>query len=182
MLFRSKEIERAAINAVRQPGEKFSCGYPSRQAIYRVAGSFLWCLLPSGRAICYPYPKILEGEFGLQLTYMTVPSQADKQKGKVIDDPKNSSNWARVGTYGGSLFNNIVQGFCRDFLADCMLALDDAGARIVLHTHDDVNIEVDGGKAEGANAAMTEIMRQTPAWAAGFPLKADCKIMQRYGK
>lgn len=177
-----REIQDAAISAVRQPGEKFSCGHPSRQAIYRVAGSFLWCLLPSGRAICYPYPKLLEGEFGVQLTYMTVPSQADKQKGKVIDDPKNSSNWARVGTYGGSLFNNIVQGFCRDLLAESMLALDDAGARIVLHTHDDINVEVDGGKAEGANAGMTQMMRQAPTWAAGFPLKADCKSMQRYGK
>jgi hypothetical protein len=113
---------------------------------------------------------------------MTVPSQADKQKGKVIDDPKNSSNWARVATYGGSLFNNIVQGFCRDFLSDCMLSLDSQGAAIVLHTHDDVNVEVSDEKAEGARAEMQRLMRQPPVWAAGFPLKADCKIMQRYGK
>jgi DNA polymerase len=147
-----------------------------------MVGSFLWCLLPSNRAICYPYPKILAGEYGDQLTYMTVPSQEDKKKGKVIDDPQNSSNWARVGTYGGSLFNNIVQGFCRDFLAVCMLQLDSRGAQIVLHTHDDINIETDNAKSEGARAAMQEMMRQPPDWAKGFPLKADCAVMTRYGK
>jgi DNA polymerase len=178
-----RDIQDAAKNAIRQPGVVFECGYPGRQAKFRVAGSFLWCLLPSGRTICYPYPKILDDEYGGQIMYMTVPSQADKQKGKVIDDPKNSSNWARVGTYGGSLFNNIVQGFCRDLLVDCcLLPLDERGAKIVLHTHDDGNIEVVDAKAEGARAEMQRLMRQPPAWAAGFPLKADCKIMQRYGK
>ena len=173
------DIQRAAIAACRSPGEVHSCGHPSRQARFRAVGSFLWCLLPSGRALCYPYPKILEGEYGPQLTYMTKPGQ---DKTDVIDDPKNASNWARVSTYGGALFNNIVQGFCRDFLADCMLALDEKGAAIVLHTHDDINIEVDNMKAEGARQAMQEMMRTPPAWAAGFPLKADCSIMQRYGK
>jgi DNA polymerase len=177
-----KEIETAAINAVMHPGEAYQCGHPSRPAKYRMAGSFLWCLLPSGRAICYPYPKILEGAYGPMLTYMTVPSQDDKKKSKIIEDAKNASNWSRVGTYGGSLFNNIVQGFSRDFLADCMLRLDAAGAEIVLHTHDDINIEVEDAKTEGARLAMRAMMLGRPAWAAGFPLKAKPQIMQRYGK
>lgn len=177
------QIQRAAVAAVRSPGNAYACGYPGREARFKVVGSFLWCLLPSGRAICYPYPKLLEGEYGPQLTYMTVPSQEDRRKGKVIADPKNSSNWCRIGTYGGSLFNNIVQGFCRDLLVDsCLMPLDEAGADIVLHTHDDGNIEVDVAKAEGARAAMQQMMRTPPAWAKGFPLFAKCEIMKRYGK
>jgi DNA polymerase len=175
-------IQKAAINAVQAPGEIYTCGWPGREAKYRKVGSFLWCLLPSGRAICYPYPKVLEGEFGPQLTYMTVPSQEDRKKGAIIDDPKNASNWARMSTYGGSLFNNIIQGACRDFLADCMLRVDEAGGALVLHTHDDLNVEVDAAKGEGARAAMQEMMRFVPPWAAGFPLHADCKTMERYGK
>ena len=177
-----KQIQRAAINAVSSPGEVYECGYPGRVAKYRVVGSFLWCLLPSGRAICYPYPKLLEGAYGPELTYMTQPSQDDKKKNKIVSDPKNTSNWVRVGAYGGSLFNNIVQGFCRDFLADAMLDLDSKGAVIVLHTHDDVNLEVAAEKAERARAAMSEVMRAPPAWAAGFPLVAKPAIMERYGK
>lgn len=175
-----KEIERAALNAVRHPGETYVCGHPGRQAKYKMVGSFLWCLLPSGRAICYPYPKILEGEYGPQLTYMTVPSQEDRKKGKIIADPKNSSNWARIATYGGALFNNIVQGTCRDFLADCMLRLDDAGLLIVLHTHDSVAGEVDEAKAAQSATLMERMMRQLPTWAGGFPLFAECDVDDRF--
>ena len=177
-----KEIQNAAVNAIRHPGDAYGCGYPGRQAKFKVVGSFLWCLLPSGRAICYPYPKLLEGEYGPQLTYMTVPSQEDKRTGKIIDDPKNASNWARVKTYGGSLFNNIVQGFCRDFLAECMLALDAKGAAIVLHTYDDVNVEVSAEKAVSARAEMERMMKTPPAWATGFPLFSEPAPLARYGK
>lgn len=176
------EIQRAAINAVKNPGEKYSCGHVGRQATFKTAGSFLWCQLPSGRVLCYPYPKILQGEYGPQLTYMTVPSPDDKKKGKIIHDPKNTNNWARVSTYGGSLFNNIVQGFCRDILAECMVRLSDAGAAVVLHTHDDINLEVAEAKSEGARAAMEQMMQTPPAWAAGFPLFAKVDVMTRYGK
>jgi len=176
------QIQTAAINAVRNPGQAYECGYPGRQAKYKVVGSFLWCLLPSGRVICYPYPKLLQGEYGLQLTYMTQPSPDDKKKMKVIDDAKNSNNWCRIGTYGGSLFNNIIQGFCRDFLADCMLELDALGAAIVLHTYDDINFEVALAKAEGARAKLESMMRTVPTWAIGLPLFSKPKIIARYGK
>lgn len=176
------DIQNAAINAVRSPGDSYVCGHPARQAKFKMAGSFLWCLLPSGRAICYPYPKLLEGQFGPQLTYMTVPSQEDRRKGKIIHDPHNSSNWARVATYGGSLFNNIIQGTCRDLLAGVMLQLDAAGAQIVIHTHDDCVIECESEKTEQARVAMERLMRTAPAWAAGFPLHADCGAAMRYGK
>lgn len=173
-------IQDAAIRAVKNPGETFTCGFPGRQAKFKKAGSFLWCLLPSGRAICYPYPKILEGKFGPQLTYVTVPDPA--KPGKIIYDPQNAGNWARIGTYGGSLFNNIVQGMARDLLAYVMIQLEAQGAAIVLHTHDEVAIEVAEEKAERARHAMRGLMCGAPAWAAGFPLFTEPQSMRRYGK
>lgn len=175
-----KQIQKAAVAAVRHPGEAYECGYPGRVAKFKMAGSFLWLLLPSGRAICYPYPKLLAGEYGDQLTYFSVPSQEDKRRSKIIDDPKNASNWARVGTYGGSLFNNIVQGTCRDFLAECMLHLDDKGATISLHTHDSIALEIEAAKAENARKAMEDLMRTLPVWAKGFPLFAECDVEMRF--
>lgn len=172
-----RAIENAAIAAVRTPETIYECGYPGRQAKFKMSGSFLWCLLPSERAICFPYPKLLDGKYGQQLTYMTVPSQSDKTKGKIIHDTSNSHNWARVSTYGGSLFNNIVQGFCRDLLAEAMFSLP-----VVIHTHDDIVLEVDRDRAEEAKDLLEIAMRRVPPWAAGLPLKADCSIMQRYGK
>lgn len=172
-------LERAAVSAVQNPGAIFSAGHPGREVKYRVAGSFLWCLLPSGRALCYPYPKVLEGDYGPQLTYMKVPSPDAADKGKVIHDPHNSSNWARVKTYGGSLMENVIQAICRDLLVDVLLPLNKA---VVLHVHDEVVIEVPREKAEDARVAMQKIMCAPPSWAAGFPLFAECKTMGRYGK
>jgi len=176
------DIQGAAIRAVENPGNVYECGHPGRQAKFRKVGSFLWCLLPSGRAICYPYAKILQGEFGPQLTYMTSPSPDDRRKGKIIYDPLNSSNWARVSTYGGSLFNNIVQGMCRDILAETMLKMEAAGLPVVLHVHDEAVGEVDQAIAEEKRLVMQQMMRTPPAWAKGFPLWADCSVMVRYGK
>ena len=172
-------LERAAIGAVENPGKAFSAGHPGREVRYKVAGSFLWCLLPSGRALCYPYPKVLEGEYGPQLTYMKVPSPDAADKGKIIDDPKNTSNWARIKTYGGSLMENVIQAICRDVLVDAMLPFCD---NVVLHVHDEIVLEVDEAKGEDARVKLEQAMRTAPAWAAGFPLFAKCKVMRRYGK
>ena len=171
-------LQRAAIDAVRNPGEKFGVGVVGRQAFFKVAGSFLWCLLPSGRAICFPYPKVLEGEYGPQLTYMTVPDPNKPEK--IVADPKNASNWARVSTYGGALLNRVVQGFCRDFLADGMLPLHEQGAPLILHTHDSLALEIEAEKASRVRDYLEQSMRTAPAWAQGFPLIAKPEIVARY--
>lgn len=119
-------LQRAAIAAVENPGKAYTAGHPGRHVTYKVSGSFLWCLLPSGRCLCYPYPKVLEGKFGPQLTYMTVPNADDAKKGRLVEDAANSPKWTRVSTYGGSLLENVVQAICRDLLVDSMLDLDES--------------------------------------------------------
>jgi DNA polymerase len=171
-----RTLQRAAIAAVEHTGETHVAGAPGRQVKFKVVGSFLWCLLPSGRALCYPYPKILPGAYGDQLTYMTVPGQ---DKSSVIADPANTGGWARVGTYGGSLLENIIQALCRDLLVHCMLQMQDF---VVLHVHDEIVIEVPEAQAERARERMQQVMRLPPEWAKGFPLWAECKVMRRYGK
>ena len=49
-----KQIQGAAINAIRNPGQAYECGHPSRQAKFKMVGSFLWLLLPSERTLGYP--------------------------------------------------------------------------------------------------------------------------------
>lgn len=170
-------IEKAAVSAIQNPGQVFECGWPGREAKFKKVGSFLWCLLPSGRAVCYPYPKLLQGMYGPQVTYMTVPGQ---DKSATIADPKNTSNWARVSAYGGSFFNNICQGTTRDFLAEGMLRLDARGVPIVLHTHDNVAAEVNAARAEEARKLIQQDMITLPTWATGFPLAMDCHVEARY--
>lgn len=175
-------LQDAALNAVRQPGQVFQAGHPKRAAKFRKVGSFLWCLLPSGRALCYPYPKIVPGLYGDQLTYMCVPSPDDKKKGKIIHDPANSATWARVGTYGGSLLENINQGLCRDLLAEAMLRLDAAGFSVALHVHDEIVCETDELTAGPDAIVMTQVVGEVPSWAKDFPVAVKCKARARYGK
>lgn len=174
--------QNAAISAVQNPNTIYSAGHPARCAKFKVVGSFLWLLLPSGRPLCLPYPKILEGEYGPQLTHMAVPSQSEKAKGKVIDDPQNSSNWARVSCHGGTLMGNITPAICRDILVNGMLALEQHGVPVVLHTHDECFSEVDERNAQSIKREMEKHLCALPDWARGFPLKADCTVMTRYGK
>jgi DNA polymerase len=177
-----RALERAAIAAVLNPGNVYSAGHPDRAVKFKMVGTFLWCLLPSGRTLCYAYPKILEGAYGPQLTYFTVPSTNDIKRGTLIDDPANTNKWARVATYGGSLLENVIQAICRDLLAWCMTELEAAGLPVVLHVHDEIVCEVPTERAEAASEIMQRTMNSVPLWAMGFPLTAECSVMERYGK
>lgn len=175
------ELEEAAITAVENPGQAYGAGVAGRGVRFKKAGSFLWCKLPSGRVMCYPYPKLLPGLYGKpQLTYMTVPSENDK--GKIIKDVLNANNWARIATYGGALMENVVQAICRDLLAYIMLELHRLDYPIVLHVHDEVVLEIRRELAAEVVKVVEKLLRTPPAWAADFPLWADVKIMERYRK
>lgn len=174
------DMQRAALTAARFPGEVFGAGAPGRVVKFKKAGSFLWMLLPSGRALCYPYPEIRRNEYGDYLTYKTVPSADDFKRGRLEDDRTNTRQWARVSTYGGKLVENATQALCRDLLVDAMLRLEDAGYPVVLHVHDEA--EEEGKFTETDRQRVEEIMTRAPAWAAGFPLAAECWLAKRYCK
>jgi DNA polymerase bacteriophage-type len=165
------DVERAAVEAVLNIGRTTTAGAAGRQVKYKVSGSFLWCLLPSGRAICYPYPKMQAretpwGELKDQLHYMTVNSTTNK--------------WEETHTYGGKLVENITQAVCRDLLAYSMFAAEAAGYPVVLHVHDEVVSERKAGK--GGAKEFEEVCSGTPLWAKGLPVVAAGWTGRRYRK
>ena len=173
-------LERAAIAAVRAPGTPHRAGAPGRHVTYLCRDGFLRCRLPSGRVLYYPDPKILDDTM---LTYKSAPSANDKTKGKIVADPDapNTTSWARVATYGGSLLENVVQAFCADFLRHLIVSAEAAGWPVVLHTHDECYAEVPEARSEAAVAWFRQAMNTPPAWAADFPLRADVEQTVRYG-
>lgn len=178
-------LERAAMDAVLNPGRKTSAGSKGRQVHYRVAGSFLWCLLPGGRALCYPYPKILQvrapwGDMKDSVTYMTVIDQNARMRGKIIEDAAAKGDWQRVSTYGGKLSENVTQAICRDILATSIIRCEEAGYPTVLHVHDEIAAELPKGK--GDLAEFKKLCAGVPDWAHGLPMAVDGWVGERYRK
>lgn len=161
------ELERAAVAAVQNPGRVFTVG----KVAFKVSGSFCFMRLPSGRCICYPYPKVEDvlapwGKWKPTFTYMGVDSYTRK--------------WVRCQAHGGVLFNNVVQGAARDIEAEAMVRVERAGYPVVLSVHDEVVAEprIDFGSAEHFEKLMVTL----PAWAEGLPVAASAWEGPRYRK
>lgn len=170
------DCERAAIAAVKNPGGKYYAGAKGRQVCFRVVGEYLWCQLPSGRCLAYPYPLLqmvptFWGEDKLAVTFMGTDSRVgSKTKGK----------WTRLSTYGGKLVENITQATARDILAEAMPRVEAAGYPIILHVHDEIVAEVP--KGFGSVEEIENIMSIVPKWATDLPIAADGFRGRRYRK
>lgn len=180
------DLEEAVLGAMKS-GNVTSAGARGREVKFRKAGSFLWALLPSGRALCYPYPELRMvttpwGEEKEQLTFMTVVDMAQKKKAKILPDANSKGKWQRVSTYGGSLAENMTQAISRDLLADAMRAVEAEGLEIIFHVHDEIVIEVQQFRAQYALERMAALMSVAPEWAKGLPLAAEGFRAKRYRK
>lgn len=178
------DLETAAMDAVLHGGTR-TVGPKGREVSYRKAGSFLWCKLPGGRVLCYPYPKIMPvlapwGDWKDSLTYMCVVDEQQRKKGKIIEDPAAHGDWQRVSTYGGKLSENVTQAVCRDLLAAGMWNVENAGYPVVLHVHDEIGSEVP--KGFGDLKEFERLCSTMPAWAQGLPVVAKGWRGERYRK
>lgn len=170
-----KGLELAAFNAVIAPGKVFSCG----NIHYAVRNKFLKCKLPSGRLMHYYLPRISSTS-----TMWDDSKKAITYMGMKVIDGKTTRQWIRLATYGGKLCENVVQGFCRDLLAEAMLRLEAAGYPQCLHVHDEAAAEVNNinsGPLVDINH-YSRIMSKVPKWAEGMPISADGWIGKRYRK
>ena len=154
-------VENAAQVAVARPGKVFSVGAEKRKVHFKMMGSFLFCKLPSGRKICYPYPKLKMkktpwGDMKRTLCY----------KGMI------KGKWCEKKAYGGLLTENITQAVSRDLLASAMLRFARHGHKIVMHVHDEIVIEQDI-KSNFSVGDAEKLMSELPPWAASLPISAE---------
>ncbi len=145
-----RDAEKAAKNALRNPGKTFTlpCGVK-----YMKDADALRCRLPSGRILSY---------WG---AYLDVDDSV-----RFWGQNQTTRKWERTETWGGKLVENIVQAFSRDCLAVALLRLDEAGYQIVFHVHDEIIAEApDGSRWQD----MADIMGLPIDWAPGLLLRGD---------
>lgn len=108
-----------------------------------------------------------DGYWQQKFTYMAVDSVTKK--------------YARWGTFGGKLAENVTSGMCRDIMAEAMLRAEATGVyKPILTVHDEILCEVvhPKGEVEEFEALITE----SPLWATDFPIKAEGWKNLRYRK
>lgn len=159
--------EEAAIKAVKSR-KPVQCG----RMLWLREDNFLYCQLPSGRRLAYPFPEVRQketpwGEKRANLTFMGVDSYTRK--------------WKRQSTYGGMIVENQTQSVARDLLADALLACEQSRIYLpVLSVHDESICEVD--ETAGSLHEFEALMTKAPKWGIGIPIAVDSWKGTRYKK
>jgi DNA polymerase len=166
-----KGLEYSAIQAIKNPGR--ITGY--RDIEFKVSQGFLKMRLPSGRLLYYAEPRLMEkrAPWDSKLLLPVVSYMAEHPMKKV---------WCRETTWGGKLTENAVQALCGDLLWEAKLRLEKRGIGIRLSVHDQVVVQAPRRRADEILRIVKTEMERGEWWAKGFPIKAEPKIMQRFGK
>jgi DNA polymerase bacteriophage-type len=158
-------IDRIAIAAIRKPNTSFTY----KRFTLTFDGTFLRIVLPSGRALSYPFPRLETGKYGHPMVMFK-----DNAAGKWVDCRYGQ------GAYGGLWTENIVQAVSRDLLAAAMMRLEAAGYRVVLHVHDEIVAEVPDGF--GSVEEFQRLITALPDWAEGLAIAAKVRNGERFSK
>ena len=170
------DYQDAAVSAVSSPGTVVGC---ARDRVkYYSDGRCLWCMLPSGRMICYMFPSIEE----------RVVELIDKN-GNAYERVKRSvsfwgykeGRWKKLYLYGGLQCENIVQGTARDVMVDRMFEAERRNYPIILTVHDELLTLVQD-IPDFNSGELQKIMSVVPPFVEGLPLAAKAWEDMRYVK
>jgi DNA polymerase family A len=132
-----------------------------RQRFWRILKIDDGCLIhPNGTWLDYSSLKWVDGEWRLY---------------------GRNGSWSRM--YGAKLVENVVQWLSRIVTAEAMVKFAQAGIPIVGMAHDDVWLLIRDNNSNWPTHdrdAIVSIMSETPSWAPGLPLSAECKIGKTY--
>lgn len=171
-------LDDAAKAALRRPGTSFPVA--DGRVVYKRANGHLWCRLPSGRTLCYPYAAI-------QTLEKTFKDKEGNEYKRTVDQiaymgvDSLTKQWTVQYAYGGLLCENIVQGIAADMLRVALRRCHDAGFGVVMHTHDEVVAEVPA-RGERTLAEFQKLLVDVPDFLKGCPIKASGFETTRYRK
>jgi DNA polymerase len=86
---------------------------------------------------------------------------------------QDTKNWEMIISHGGKTFEQITQALSRDLLCEDMLAIEEKGASVVIHAHDEPVCEVEDDPFSVTVEDIVSLMSKPVFWAPGLPLGAD---------
>jgi DNA polymerase bacteriophage-type len=151
--------ETAARVAVEEPDE-----YAHARKVTAIRkGNWLRIVLPSGRSLSYPAPRVEEGK----ISFMGINQYSRK--------------WSRISTYGGKLVENMTQAVARDVFKANAFRITEAGYEIKLPVHDE-DICYAPDRPEFNPKHLSALLATNPPWAPDLPLAAAGFEGYRYKK
>lgn len=172
------DLQDAAIEAMSMPGTAVKV--LNGRVTYYFDNRCLWCVLPSGRMICYASPRLetVQEEYIDKFTGET----KTRWKKRVRFWGYKEGAWRELYLYGGLQCENIVQGTARCIMVDRMFAAEHRGYPIILTVHDELLAEVDASRLDLNEKDFRTIMKVVPAFVAGMPMDAKTFEDVRYIK
>jgi DNA polymerase len=152
-------IKDACVQALNTRGET----YTTLGLRIKAGKNWLLITMPSGRTLCYPSPKLIDGA----ITYM--------------GEDQFTRKWVRIHTHGGKLFENLCQAVARDIMTENMPTIEAAGYTITLTVHDEIIAEAPDLPEFNAEHLST-LLSAVPSWAPDIPLAAAGFETYRYRK
>ncbi len=135
----------------------------------------LTLVLPSGRALCYWSPHIVRTTKKIQSVTedgVIVEREMTSDEIRFLTMGSDKTKMVPESTYGGKLVENVTQGVARDILSAGLTKVEAHPVyHPVVHVHDSLAAEVLNGT--GDVQEFCDLLTDSPAWAAGLPLKAE---------
>ena len=88
----------------------------------------------------------------------------------------------RLGFWGGTLTENLIQGAARDVFMDRYLAVIAEGYNVILRVHDELVVLLNEEVAEADQKVITQIMSTPPQWWQTLPVSAEGHLCKQYSK
>lgn len=168
-----KEMETAAIMAVKNPGTNYVTA--GGRVVWGMTKDrrFLVARLPSGRFLWYYKPEI---------RMVDTPWGEKKEAMCYWGLDRYTKKWSLLKTYGGLLTENVVSAIARDIMALGMLAISKIHDLFaILTVHDEAVGE--GKDRPGLLQLFIDAMcKNLPPWTNDFPINADGWVGKRYHK
>jgi len=174
-------MERAAIRAVKLPGQIMEVGKIGFFSARAANANYLFMRLPSGRKLAYRDPQVKDVPAISKKTGREYVKSSLTYYGQ-IPGPSGakSTKWGNVSLYGGKAVENACQAIAFDIMANGTLKAAAKGYRIYSLIHDEALAAFDG--PHQSLREFQDCLEDVPAWCDGLPVSTSGAIVPYYTK